>query len=574
MAAVLTAWIWLGFACGGGSDAPSDPSTPSAPATRNLGIAVRELEGEGDHWLVLVSENDEARRDLNGDGDALDFVYHALDLGTGELSNLALAASRRPVSPGDLVPPPAIRFDGSLAAFFVDEALQGGTDLNGDGDAEDTLLHFHDFATGQISSVELGALSFGERGLDLEHGTTAFLVSEEASGRTDLDGDGFPSAHVLHLRSATGTLFNTRLAALPTLAVDHGHVALMSPELTVDLNGDGDRSDFSVFRVYDVGTDTLVSSDLVTDLALLRALDGRWLVQAVEFDSSRRDLNGDGDLDDLVFHSFDPTSGIAENLGVSSRRGTFAAFDEHRALLPIEESSMGIDLNGDGDASDVVVHFYDARTNEVKNTRLATRGFAFDQFLFDCTIGIAVSESQQGLDLNADGDLDDAVFHTYDATTDSATNQGFDALEFRAAQEYLLFLQSEVILDADLNGDGDTEDPILSLWNSCTQELHTTEWSSTGTIDAHGMHALLVTPEDSANRDLNGDGDIQDSVLSFLDLETREVHELGFAFLDARIASDEEALVLVNEAEEGADLNGDGDLEDFVLHVVAFDDVP
>ena len=471
---VLVALAALGSGCGGGGGdlaTTADPPNPPSPVTQNLGIAALELDGDGNHWLVLVSEAGQANRDLNEDGDALDLVVHTFDLGSRELTNLGLAASKRPVSAGDLVPPPAMHFDGSLAAFFVDEALQGGTDLNGDGDAEDTVLHFHDFATGETSSVELGVLAFGERGFDLADDMAAFLVGEEANGRMDFDGDGFPSAQVLHLRGTDGTVVNTRLAALPTLAIDRGHVGIMSPEFTSDLNGDGDRNDFSVFRVYDVGTDTIVSSNLATDLALLHALDGRWLVQAIEFDSGRRDLNGDGDDNDLVFHSFDATNGIVDNLGVSSRRGTFSAFDDHRALLPIEESSMSLDLNGDGDMGDVVVHVYDTRTGEVQNTGLATRGFAYDQFLFDCAIGIAVSEGQQGQDLNGDGDTADVVFHTYDASTGLATNQGFDALEFRAADEYVLFLQSEVLLDADLNGDGDTEDPILSLWNSCTQEI-------------------------------------------------------------------------------------------------------
>ena len=35
--------------------------------------------------------------------------------------------------------------DGSLVAFTVDEFAQGGTDLNGDGDAEDEVLHIATF---------------------------------------------------------------------------------------------------------------------------------------------------------------------------------------------------------------------------------------------------------------------------------------------------------------------------------------------------------------------------------------------------------------------------------------------
>jgi len=558
---------------GGNLEPPIAPPDPSESLTHNFATAVLELEGMGKNWLVLVSEDGQGR-DLNNDGDTTDVVYHALDLATRQLINLGLAASKRPAIPGNLVPPPATRFDHSLAAFFVDEVLQGATDLNGDGDASDTVLYFYDFATGQLSSTELGVLAFDRRGFELEDDLAAFLVSEEDHGRTDLNDDGIPNTQVLHLRAPSGELRNTREAALPTLKTSQGHVGFMKPEFTGDLNGDGDRNDFSVFHVYDAGLDAVVPSGLATDLGLLYKLGDLWLVLVNEHDDGRLDRNGDGDANDLVFHTFDATNGEIKNLGISSRRGSFSAIDANRALLPIEETSMASDLNADGDMEDVVIFLFDAHTQELQNTRLATRGFQFDQFLFECAVGIAVSEAQQGArDLNGDGDIADAVFHTFDPLTGMATNAGFDALEFRAADQHLLFLQSEVLLNVDLNGDGDTDDPILGLWNSCTDELFPTTWSSTGTIDTNGAQVLISTLEGSVSRDLNGDGDSQDSVLNFIDLQTKEVHELGLAFLDARLVSPTEALVLVDEAQEGEDLNGDGDVDDFVLHVVGWVDL-
>ena len=130
----------------------------------------------------------------------------------------------------------------------------------------------------------------------------------------------------------------------------------------------------------------------------------------------------------------------------------------------------------------------------------------------------------------------------------------------------MLFLESEVLLDSDLNGDGDTEDPILSVWDSRLDEVRLTEWSSTGTIDTEGLTALIATQEESADRDLNGDGDAEDSVLSFLELETGRIREVGFAFTQAKFASETRAVILVDEAMEGKEyLIGDFSAADTML---------
>jgi hypothetical protein len=41
-----------------------------------------------------------------------------------------------------------LQLEGSLAAFSVEESRQGNTDLNGDGDVWDHVLHVYDASTG------------------------------------------------------------------------------------------------------------------------------------------------------------------------------------------------------------------------------------------------------------------------------------------------------------------------------------------------------------------------------------------------------------------------------------------
>jgi hypothetical protein len=72
-------------------------------------------------------ESDQGATDLNGDGDTLDYVGHLRDLSVGATTNLELATE-------------TIAVAGATVAFRVNESQQGMTDLNGDGDASDSVL--------------------------------------------------------------------------------------------------------------------------------------------------------------------------------------------------------------------------------------------------------------------------------------------------------------------------------------------------------------------------------------------------------------------------------------------------
>jgi hypothetical protein len=79
---------------------------------------------------------------------------------------------------------------------------------------------------------------------------------------------------------------------------------------------------------------------------------------------------------------------------------------------------------------------------------------------------------------------------------------------------------------------------------------------------------LFEVSERHQRQDLNGDGDRWDVVLHVRDLEAGETTNLGLAGF-VRALSDEWFVFGVSERSQGADLNGDGDGEDFsVLHVL------
>ena len=81
-----------------------------------------------------------------------------------------------------------------FVVFDVSESFQGDTDLNGDGDTDDRVLHVYDASTGSITKLGLVG-SFFQINCDF----VVFNVSESFQGDTDLNGDGDTNDDVLHV---------------------------------------------------------------------------------------------------------------------------------------------------------------------------------------------------------------------------------------------------------------------------------------------------------------------------------------------------------------------------------------
>ena len=82
----------------------------------------------------------------------------------------AQAATKLPTPPGSTPPPPPSTLNTRLAAdttvagvrcagFFVAEADQGNTDLNGDTDVSDQVLHVWDAKTGMTVNTGIAGVS-------------------------------------------------------------------------------------------------------------------------------------------------------------------------------------------------------------------------------------------------------------------------------------------------------------------------------------------------------------------------------------------------------------------------------
>ncbi|HED65460.1 MAG TPA: hypothetical protein ENJ09_07880, partial [Planctomycetes bacterium] len=129
----------------------------------------------------------------------------------------------------------------------------------------------------------------------------------------------------------------------------------------------------------------------------------------------------------------------------------------------------------------------------------------------------------------------------------------------------------------DYNGDGDKTDGVVVVYDEATESILpiplAVKWSMAGNaepwVQRLGDAALVQADEATQGQDLNGDGDLLDQVLHAADLSTGSVTNLGIVAtaypIDVRTPS-RRFVLQVEEASVG-DLNGDGDALDGVLEL-------
>src|SRR6188768_3604204 len=235
------------------------------------------------------------------------------------------------------------------------------------------------------SVLNLGLAKSGRPPAKVSGNRVAFAVDEAKQG-TDLDGDGAANDLVLFVRDETaGTTTNTGISlfdpqSIAALKYEIGsrvclgvvHEAAVGP-LGTDRNGDGDAAD-DVLAAYDfvTGTTTNLGLAIWTTPALdwVAMRDARVLFPVPESAQGNTDLNGDGDTSDLVLFSWTAGGGPAVNLGVAVAGGPIAIGYRH-AMTLLGESSSGADFNGDGDTNDSVVFVLDFVTGSWTNVGYA-----------------------------------------------------------------------------------------------------------------------------------------------------------------------------------------------------------
>lgn len=507
--------------------------------------------------------------------------------------NLAIAAASWALTNVG-IPATQIAATERWVVFLGDERAQrgapGGCDLNGDGDCNDQVPFIRDTVTGSTTRLQFSADDFKVAG----H-FAAFAVDEFDSGNQDLNGDGNTSDRVLFVYDLTtatggiGTATNTR-QAMAHYEMDAQHVVFTTPEgrQGADLNGDGDRTD-RVIQAWDLAASRLVNTGLAGDF--FDFVGDRIAVHVSESQQGNTDLNGDGDTTDDVLHLYQFSTNTAINLGVAV---TGSRISSEACIFTVSERGQGqTDLNGNGNLDQNVVQAYVFATSTLYTPNIAARGTALA--VGHTHAAFAARETGQGMDLNGDGDLFDDVLHILDLRTGTVTNVGTsnqgksvafrDIVDFDGdnVDDVVVFVTSETYDGfTDYNGDGDTHDLILRTYDLSSGTItniastirdwkRRTESLGVGIFgqkyfDVSGSRVVFLTREEGKT-DLNMDGDMGDAVVQVYDLATKTLVSTDIAGDHYEARGDLIGISSRESSQANVDQNGDGDTFDWVLNI-------
>ena len=243
--------------------------------------------------------------------------------------------------------------------------------------------------------------------------------------------------------------------------------------------------------------------------------------------------------------------------------GSTVASDGERLVLKVPETAQGVDLNGDGDLADRVLHVADVASGNIANvgfeaSQYPNRGLFGGQFPFEGR------ESENG-DLNGDGDLLDSEAMVYDGNTGVLHRAGVRGTPYATGGQHVLLAVREKPGE-DLNGDGDAHDIVLFHWDlssGVVQDLDLTPWA----YPVASVSTFLFQLAETDTGDRNGDGDAADLVLHVLDLEHDAMINTGLAAAEYAAGGGLEAILVSESDQGGQDLTGDGDAADAALFV-------
>jgi Tol biopolymer transport system component len=404
-------------------------------------LVVGDTNGFSDVFVHGPDPTD-AAADLTGDGDLDDTVLQVLDATSGAVTKICpgdttsvaagAAAFLRPEAAG---PTPAIAGPPPLPVCPAGVSVTGGVDLNGDGDADDAVVHF-------VPSIPPGGLVPPIQ--NLFRAAVSVSLSATCAGGTnagagcDLDTD-----------CPGGTCTAAWLAALVSEAGEGG-----PSRPAPDLNGDGDTND-TVPEVHPASGGSWANIGQAADVAQVAGA----LVAFITPECAQggavtngcptggTDLNGDGDAADRVLQIYDASTGTGTNIGQAAEEFVLGSPNfvdcgngpKLLQLLPFRtsEAAQGnTDLNGDGDGADedvlqVVVYDVAAHTATTINSgqavtpcNLVACDPRFPYRVFNRTVKFLTSEADQGKDLDGDGTIGGLVVQLFDLCTGVVTTLG------------------------------------------------------------------------------------------------------------------------------------------------------
>ena len=342
------------------------------------------------------------------------------------------------------------------------------------------------------------------------------------------------------------------------------------------LNGDAKRpivSDDGTIVAFQSTASNLVGDDTNG------ALDA--YVRAPNLVNPALDLFPDGALRDTVLAVFDAASQTATLLCPA---GDVAVADGRAAFLRPESATgtgtcPGGSLNpvADADTDDQVVQLWEV-PNGVQSLGLAASAVVLSS---THVAALADEDAQGAADLNGDGDATDDVVHVRALSGGGWTDVGEAADTIEACGTLFPFVTPESAQGSDRNGDADLGDRVLQVWDAAAASLRNTALAADELVCSGSLIAFR-SPENACGAHRNGDADATDHVLTVYDASTGQIRESGQAITPCRIAECDPrqpfriigrtVKFLTLESEQGdTDLNGDGDAVDLVIQIFDLD---
>jgi len=319
-----------------------------------------------------------------------------------------------------------------------------------------------------------------------------------------------------------------------------------------DLNGDGDLKD-NVLRIYDIASASLRSLPFQGVEPVF--YEGKLVFHTSE-NKAEKDLNGDGDMKDTVIRLYDNTSKEMTDIAIT---GGFPDIDGNIIAFHTFERWVDRDLNGDGDVEDMVIQFYDLKTHTLTNTGIEGARASISGDL----IAFHTFEFLSKQDFNGDGDADDVLIRLYNIRTGELITPNLIGKYPNLAGQQLAFETNEAVLAQDLNRDGDLLDNVVRLY-----DLRSKTFDPTILMGAFpefdGKRLVYSALESQINEDLTGDGDLGDSVIQLYDLTSKIHIQTGIAGTSPSLYGDK-IVFYTHESWVDQDLNGDNLIGDYVI---------
>ncbi|MEM7308364.1 MAG: hypothetical protein AAF682_16915 [Planctomycetota bacterium] len=290
-----------------------------------------------------------------------------------------------------------------------------------------------------------------------------------------------------------------------------------------DVNGDGDTADRFIF-LHDPGDATVYDPAYPPGLRRLPHAAGheRPVIQLgkvfyfVDEEDDGVDHTGDGQLDDTVLATYTIASGsVVLSSKVAGSQNDYTHMDPKGGMVLVVQQGTCEEPVPCPSCDDLVVLDQVAGTSTLLLPSPVLT-VTFESFGAG-TQRVAILDTDCDLGVGSAGHLMAGVF---DTATGALVDHAPLALEkhfsLAAAGTYLYLMGDEADAQQDFNEDGDTSDVVPHVYDTATGTLFNTKLDSYSytSVGSYSDHAFAFVADEAAKgADLNGDGDTSDYVL-------------------------------------------------------------